>query len=587
MSARLAGFAAAALAALAAACQGPMPTPTPTPVVARAGAAAATAAREAGPVSVPGAFADNPIVYFVIPDRFANGNPANDSSYGRTREANPGDDVGTFHGGDLKGLTIKLDEGWFKALGVNAIWITAPYEQIHGWVLGGKAEFKHYAYHGYYALDYTVLDKNMGTDDELRELVDTAHAQGIRILFDVVLNHPGYLDIRSARDLGIKVLWPGAEKATLKNYHGFIDYNNFAFQDWWGRDWIRAGLPGYLDGGRDDLTMQLTFLPDFRTENPAPVKLPTFLKNKPDTKATDLDGTPVRGYLVKWLSDWVRTYGIDGFRCDTVKHVEAASWAALKAAGLDALADWKARNPAKKIDDQPFWMTGEYWGLGPERHPLEASGFDSMINFDFQARLKEGASPEAIFSSYAKLVAGRPGFNPLSYISSHDTELYDRRKLMQAGAALMLAPGGVQIFYGDETGRPPGPVPSSDPQQATRSDMNWSTMDEPLLAHWRKLGRFRARHVALARGEHVKLSDAPYAFSRIDAPTGDRVVVAMDTTGGTVTLPVGVAFADGELLRDAYGGATAIVSGGTVTLPAQAWVLLERAPFSAADRRSP
>ena len=60
-------------------------------------------------------------------------------------------------------LTQKLKEGWFKQLGVNAIWITAPYEQIHGWVQGGQKEFKHYAYHGYYALDYTVLDKNMGT----------------------------------------------------------------------------------------------------------------------------------------------------------------------------------------------------------------------------------------------------------------------------------------------------------------------------------------------------------------------------------------------------------------------------------------
>src|SRR5689334_16637066 len=99
----------------------------------------------AGPAQVPGRFADNPIVYFVITDRFANGNPANDHSYGRQREANPQDDVGTFHGGDLKGLTEKLREGWFKELGVNAIWITAPYEQIHGWVIGGNKAFKHYA----------------------------------------------------------------------------------------------------------------------------------------------------------------------------------------------------------------------------------------------------------------------------------------------------------------------------------------------------------------------------------------------------------------------------------------------------------
>ncbi|HEX3138640.1 MAG TPA: alpha-amylase family glycosyl hydrolase, partial [Rhizobacter sp.] len=287
----------------------------------------------------PGRFADNPIVYFVITDRFANGDPSNDGAYGRQRESKPEDDVGTFHGGDLKGLTHKLKEGWFRELGVNAIWITAPYEQIHGWVVGGNRAFKHYAYHGYYALDYTMLDKAMGTPAELREMVDTAHAQGIRILFDVVMNHPGYLDIQSARDLGLRVLWPGSEKATLADYHSYIDYNNFAFGEWWGRDWVRAGLPGYLDGGSDELTKQLAYLPDFRTESSAHVKLPAFLaKRGADTRARELPQTTVRGYLIAWLTDWVREYGIDGFRADTVKHVEPAAWAELKTAATRALA---------------------------------------------------------------------------------------------------------------------------------------------------------------------------------------------------------------------------------------------------------
>ena len=531
----------------------------------------------AGPMQVPGRFADNPIVYFVITDRFANGNPANDHSYGRQREASPQDDVGTFHGGDLKGLTNKLREGWFKELGVNAIWITAPYEQIHGWVIGGKKEFKHYAYHGYYALDYTLLDKNMGTPDELREMVDTAHAQGIRILFDVVMNHPGYLDIQTARDVGLKVLWPGAERATLRDYHDYIDYNNFAFDQWWGRSWVRAGLPGYLDGGRDDLTMQLAFLPDFRTESSEPVKLPAFLRSKPDTRARDLPDTTVRGYLVSWLSDWVREYGIDGFRADTVKHVEPAAWAELKTSATRALADWKARNPGKKIDDEPFWMVGEYWGQGPERSPLHDSGFDALLNFDFQKQGSSFAQPEALYTGYGKLLAGKPGYNTLSYISSHDTELFDRQRLDMAGAALLLAPGGVQIFYGDESARAAGPAPMSDLQQATRSDMNWNSIDHALLAHWRKLGNFRARHVALARGAHQMLADTPYVFSRVDAASGDRVVVAWNVTGPQ-QLPVAGVFADGERVRDAYSGQTAMVRNGRVTIDAQRWVLLERQP---------
>lgn len=524
------------------------------------------------PAGVPGAFADNPIVYFAITDRFHNGNPANDGSYGRRREADPRDDVGTFHGGDLKGLTQKLNEGWFQALGVNALWITAPYEQIRGWVVGGNKEFKHYAYHGYYALDYTVLDASMGTPDELRELVDTAHAQGIRILFDVVMNHPGYLDLQTAREFGIGVLWPGAENATLREYHSFIDYNSFEFGRWWGRAWVRAGLPGYTEGGRDDLTGSLAYLPDFRTESNEPVGLPEFLKNKPGSRLAALPGTPVRGYLVRWLSDWVREYGIDGFRADTVKHVEPQAWAELKHAATLALADWKRRHPAKKIDDAPFWMVGEYWGLGPGRHALHDAGFDAMINFDFQQRAAQFAQPDALYAEYAKLQAGRPA-HMLSYLSSHDTELFDRRRLVEGGTALLLAPGGVQVYYGDETARPPGPAPSSDPQQATRSDMNWATADATVLEHWRRLGRFRARHMALARGTHAQLADAPYTFSRIDPASGDRVAVALQVGEGTAVSVQGV-FEDGQPLHDAYSGRTLTVRNGTVRAPAAAPLLL-------------
>ncbi len=555
---------------LLAGCSSTPPAVVPVPV-----ASVAAASAPAAPLTVPGTFADNPIVYFLITDRFANGNPANDHSYGRQRESTPRDDVATFHGGDLKGVTQKLNEGWFKQLGVNAIWISAPYEQIHGWVVGGNKEFKHYAYHGYYALDYTVLDANMGTNDELRELVDTAHAQGIRVLFDVVMNHPGYLDIQTAQELGVKVLWPGAQSANLRNYHSFIDYNNFAFGDWWGRDWVRAGLPGYIDGGKDDLTMQLAYLPDYRTESQEAVKLPRFLRNKPGTKAVDLPDTTVRGYLVKWLTDWVREYGIDGFRADTVKHVEPEAWNVLKAEATKALADWKAKNPTKKIDDQPFWMVGEFWGLGPERNRLNDFGFDAMINFDFQQQGRSFAKPEALFVNYSKLLSGRPGYSSLNYVSSHDTELFDRKQLVDAGAALLLAPGAVQIFYGDETARPLGPVPSTDPQQATRSDMNWASVDEALLGHWRRLGSFRSRHVAVARGAHQMLSDNPYVFSRIDAATDDRVVVAMNVSG-EVSIPVGSVFPEGRWLNDAYSGQQVVVSGGQVKLNAARYVLLER-----------
>ncbi len=544
-----------------------------------AGLIAASCLVAQAPVSVPGSFAENPIVYFVMTDRFVNGDPSNDGSYGRTREATPKADVGTFHGGDLRGLTQKVKEGWFKDLGVNAIWITAPYEQIHGWVQGGQKEFKHFAYHGYYALDYTVLDKNMGTPADLRAFVDSAHSQGIRVLFDIVMNHPGYLDLQTAKDLHIDVLWPDWEKdaSLLRNYHNWIDYNRDtpgAWDAWWGRPWVRAGLPGYMDGGRNDLTMQLAFLPDFRTESTEFVKLPKFLKEKADTRAVDLPNTTVRGYLIKWLTEWVREYGIDGFRCDTVKHVEPEAWAALKAESQNALAEFKTKNPTRKVDDAPFWMVGEYWGPSGAARRMLGHGFDAMINFGFQQEEGEFSKPEKLFSRYAKEQGGKP-VTLLNYISSHDTELFDRARLVEGGTALLLAPGGVQIFYGDETARPLGYEPRTDPQQATRSDMNWDKVDAKVLAHWRKLGTFRARHRALAIGQHQQLSASPYTFSRVEPLSGDRVVVALGATGD-VSLPVAGVFEEGQLLRDAYTGQTVTVKDGKVRLKADQTVLLER-----------
>lgn len=564
---------------VAGACHRAMP---PAPA---APAAAASPDAPSEPARAPGSFADNPIIYFVMTDRFVNGDPGNDHSYGRSREPAAKDDVATFHGGDLRGLTQKVNDGWFDALGVNALWITAPYEQIHGWVVGGDKEFKHYAYHGYYALDYTLLDQNMGTPDDLRALVAAAHGHGIRILFDVVMNHPGYLDITTARQLHIPVLWPDADKATLTDYHTYIDYNNFKFGEWWGRAWVRAGLPGYKDGGQDELTKQLAYLPDFRTESTEAVTLPVFLRNKPDTRARDLPNTTVRGYLITWLTDWVRTYGIDGFRCDTVKHVEPEAWTELKRAATAALAQWKAEHAHDvvrgKIDDAAFWMVGEFWGHGPERGPLHDAGFDAMINFEFQDKVKgtigKPDALEALFARYAAMQHGKPA-QMLNYLSSHDTELFDRSHLIEAGDALLLAPGAAQVYYGDETARPPGPAPKTDPQQATRSDMNWDHVDEAVLRHWRALGSFRARHVAIAHGVHARLAASPYVFSRVDGPaaTDDRVVVALDVPAGA-SIPVAPVFGEGTALRDGYTGASYVVRGGAVTVAgASRAVLLER-----------
>lgn len=497
---------------------------------------------EAATTAAPAPFSwQNATVYFVLTDRFANGNPQNDNSYGRRKDGMQ--EIGTFHGGDLAGLTGKLD--YLQALGVNALWISSPLEQIHGWVGGGtKGDFPHYAYHGYYTQDWTRLDANMGTEAELRQLVDEAHRRGMRILFDVVMNHTGYATLADMQEFQFGALYLNASEREKvlgqrwsdwrptgnQTWHSFNDYINFsdnaAWEKWWGKAWVRTDIGDYDSPGYDDLTMALAFLPDLKTESTAPSGLPNFYQHKPDTAARVMaDATP-RDYLTHWLSHWVREYGIDGFRVDTAKHVEMDAWQQLKTEASDALTAWKAANPAQKIDDAPFWMTGEAWGHGVMQSRYYQHGFDAMINFDYQEQAAKAVDCLAnIDPVWQQMAEKLQTFNALSYLSSHDTRLF-REGGQQAAGLLLLAPGAVQIFYGDETLRPVGPT-GSDPLQGTRSDMNWQDADAAqaaTLAHWKTLGQFRARHPAVGAGTQTTLPvKQGYAFVREHA--GDKVLV--------------------------------------------------------------
>ena len=156
----------------------------------------------------PDCWADQ-ILYFLMLDRFSDGREKGGYRDTHNEPVRTGatplassDDIGSvpygqwlsnatgWQGGTLRGLRSKL--GYLRRLGVTAIWISPIVEQVHGWVGGGTGDFKHYAYAGYWALDFTRLDKNWGSEADLQALVDAAHARGIRVLVDVVLNHPGY-----------------------------------------------------------------------------------------------------------------------------------------------------------------------------------------------------------------------------------------------------------------------------------------------------------------------------------------------------------------------------------------------------------
>lgn len=541
---------------------------------------------------------DNANVYFLLTDRFKNGNTANDHSYGRTldKDGKPleGWDTnpGTFHGGDFAGVTQSIEEGYFDNLGVNAIWISAPYEQTHGYCDSGKG-FAHYSYHGYYVLDYTETDANFGTKEEFKTLVDTAHEHGIRVIMDIVMNHTGYNTVADMEQFGFGTLLDGAldykyKLTDVSDVNDHIDYKTSAedWGKWWSNDWIRSGLPGYTEGAGGDLTMSLSGLPDFRTEQTKDVTIPPILKTKwtqEGTYAQKLakygESNTVTGYLSTWLSEWVREYGVDGFRCDTAKHVDKASWNQLKQACVSALREWRSNNKGKAGADwkEDFWMTGEHWdhGVGYDTYYSEG-GFDSMINFAVTGggALASGSVANT-YQGYADQINTKEGFNVLSFMSSHDETLTrgDENTMLYNAAAFLLLPGGVQIFYGDETNRPLYPGVAFDGYggsgHALRSDMNWNNMDKTLLAQWQKVGQFRNKHVSIGAGANVKLSaTSGVAFGRTydkNGVTDQAAAVIGCNKNSSVTVDVSTLWEDGSYVINTYDNSSSVVTDGKVT----------------------
>lgn len=541
---------------------------------------------------------DNANVYFLLTDRFKNGNTANDHSYGRTldKDGKPLDgwdtNPGTFHGGDFAGVTQSIEEGYFDNLGVNAIWISAPYEQTHGYCDSGKG-FAHYSYHGYYVLDYTETDANFGTKEEFKTLVDTAHEHGIRVIMDIVMNHTGYNTVADMEQFGFGTLLDGALDFKYKltdvgEVNDHIDYKTSEedWGKWWSNDWIRSGLPGYTEGAGGDLTMSLSGLPDFRTEQTKKVTIPPILETKwkqegtYDQKLAKYgDKNTVTGYLSTWLSEWVKEYGVDGFRCDTAKHVDKASWNQLKQACVSALREWRSNNKGKAGADwkEDFWMTGEHWdhGVGYDTYYSEG-GFDSMINFAVTGggALASGSVANT-YQGYADQINTKEGFNVLSFMSSHDETLTrgDENTMLYNAAAFLLLPGGVQIFYGDETNRPLYPGVAFDGYggsgHALRSDMNWNDMDKTLLAQWQKVGQFRNKHVSIGAGSNVKLSaTSGVAFGRTydkNGVTDQAAAVIGCNKNSSVTVDVSTLWEDGSYVINTYDNSSSVVTDGKVT----------------------
>lgn len=550
----------------------------------------------------------NATVYFVLTDRFYNGDTSNDESYHRHKTAG-GSNVATFHGGDIKGLTEKLD--YLDNLGVNAIWITAPYEQMHGWTGGKDDAFPHYAFHGYYTLDWTYMDRNMGTLDDMKNFVTEAHKRGIRVVMDIVLNHTGYATLDDCLDYGFGNVKGSASAGwvPLSNFSMWNTSNQAYFDSstqgnwhkWWSgfvrafgdTNWYQGA--GFAAAGGDDKTLSLAGLPDVVTEKTSSVNIPPFLQTKwsqensgdylnyrlPNVDAWRQSGKGAPAdYIIEWLAAWVEYFGIDGFRCDTAKHVELSRWNQLKNRCKTALANWRNSDRADEYAknwDEDFWMTGEAWGWDHgDTGYFTSGGFDSMINFAFNGT--EGGSGRTPntgdWEYYANFSNGSNGKGVLNYVSSHDTGLHRPSDMKNVGTMLLLCPGGAQIFYGDETARPG--VSSNDPGMVTRGDMNWSAENNDVNKHWQKVGQFRRRNPAVGAGTQTSLGSDTYGRKFSENGYSNAVVIRLNTTSGqSYTVNVSGYFADGERVMDGYNTSnSATVSGGSVTLTASGPVLL-------------
>ncbi|MGB5418250.1 alpha-amylase family glycosyl hydrolase [Algibacter sp.] len=497
-------------------------------------------------------------VYFLLTDRFNNGDATNDINFERSEKTGK---LRGFEGGDIKGVTQKIVEGYFTDLGINAIWMTPIVEQIHGGTDEGTGVS--YGFHGYWTSDWTALDPNFGTKQDLHDLVETAHKYGIRILLDGVINHTG----------------PVTEKDPI-----------------WPSDWVRTEPQCDYESYENTITCTLVKnLPDIKTESDEAVDLPPQIVEKWKNEGryeqeiaelnafferTNHPRAP-RFYIMKWLTDYITEFGIDGYRVDTVKHVEEQVWQEFKKECDYAFEEFKKSNPEKILDNNNFYLVGEVYNygisaakafdFGDKKVNYFDKAFNGLINFEMKWNAAQ-MSTEETFKKYSDILNSElKGYSVLNYLSSHDDgQPFDakREKPYETATKLLLCPGASQVYYGDESARILI-IEGTEGDATLRSFMNWDAIiNEPkaseVLKHWQKLGQFRANHPAIGAGIHQMITESPYLFYRSfsKGDFNDLVVVGLDLPIGEKIIDVSKVFKNGDTIHDAYSGVSGKVVEG-------------------------
>lgn len=417
------------------------------------------------------------------------------------------DNAGLYHGGDFAGITQKLD--YLEDLGINTIWITPIVENISGvQVTGEGADDVPYnaAFHGYWASDFTKLNPALGTREEFQTLIDQAHNRGIRIMVDIVVNHAGY-----DTDFG---------------------------------DMIRSGDDIVSGSDQKD---SLSNLPDFRTEDPA-----------------------VSAQLVKWQTQWVKDFGIDYFRVDTVKHVENDTWAELKNALTEVDSDFK--------------MIGEYAGGGyaSNGNTLGTGEMDSDLDFDFNDQatnfVKGNISSVESFLTSRNSVLNNT-YMTGQFLGSHDEDGFKQKLLdggmaedaataasMVAASLQITAKGQPVIYYGEEIGQT---GLNNYPYQTNRYDFDWSIVsnDNKTYQHYKKMLSIRNAYTdVFARGDRKTiLASDENGYDIVSRSYKEtKLYVGLNIKDVAQTVEIPVSENNGTVLKDLYSGKTYTVSNGKI-----------------------
>ncbi|GHH34263.1 pullulanase-type alpha-1,6-glucosidase [Streptomyces candidus] len=544
--------------------------------------------------------------YFVLPDRFANGDPKNDrGGLTGTRLDHGFDpvDKGFYQGGDLKGLTQKLD--YIKGLGTTAIWMAPIFRNKP---VQGAGKDASAGYHGYWITDFTQVDPHFGTNADLETLIDKAHAKGMKVFFDVITNHTADIVDHAEKKYGYRP----------KGSHPYLDTKGRPFDDRAGRipkvdadsfpytPTPRAGerkTPGWLNDplmyhNRGDSTFagesaeygDFSGLDDLWTERPEVVK-----------------------GMEKIYEKWVRDFDIDGFRIDTVKHVDMDFWTQW-ATALDAYA--------KKRGRDKFFMFGEVYDSSPAANaPYVTRGrLDATLDFPLQDALRAYASQGAGAEKLAKVYAAdyryttdkANAYEQVAFTGNHDmgrigaflkqdnpqaddAELVRRARL--ANELMFLGRGNPVVYYGDEQGFT-GPGGDKDARQTLFASKTPDYLDDdqlgtdrthasdaydtahPVYRSIAALSQLTKAHPALRDGvqEERYAADSVLAFSRTDAARKVEYVVVTNnaTTPRTVRVPTASA---GMNFRPLYGTSDAVRSGADrtaeVTVPALSSLVLQ------------